>query len=91
LCSCQDGNAADVCDWLHAQWQWQGAPWLDRQADSLSQYDIPQSTKIPECEEFDSDINEGENTHHITDDIATCNKNHSASCASSEASTSAVS
>jgi len=48
-------------------------------------------SQIPECEEFDSDINEGENTHHITDDIATCNKNHSAGCARSEASTSAVS
>lgn len=48
-------------------------------------------SQIPEFEEFDSDTNEGENTRHITDDIATCTKNHSAGCARSEASTSAIS
>jgi hypothetical protein len=48
-------------------------------------------SQIPEFEDFDSAINEGQNTCHITHDIETCNKNHSASCTRSDASTSAVS
>jgi hypothetical protein len=49
------------------------------------------SNPLSQIDDFNSAVNEGEHTRHVTDDIATRNKNHSAGCARSEASTLVVS